>query len=188
MPLDDPTELFYWVDENDQELGSMLRSEAHSGSRKIHRSVHIVIENEQNQILLQQRSQNKDTYPGLWTVSVAGHVTHGRSYLETAQREAEEELGIKTYIKDENLTEDAKLNFTKVGKLLLELPKETELTVVYKMHLNKLPSYYDQAEISQINWFSKQEVQQMRAKQQLTPSAVMILEALGYLNSEDNRG
>ena len=114
MPFDNPEEVFYWVDENDQELGSMTRAEAHSGSNKIHRSIHVLLFNEQGQILLQKRSKHKDKYPNLWCLSVGGHVTYGQSYKEAAQREAQEELGIEI--------NELKL----INHSLLELPEERE--------------------------------------------------------------
>lgn len=46
------------------------------------------------EVLLQRRSEEKDSYPGLWDVSAAGHVSAGGNFLETAVRETEEELGI----------------------------------------------------------------------------------------------
>lgn len=45
-------------------------------------------------LLLQQRADTKDTNPGLWDVSVAGHIDAGDDVLETVVREAEEELGL----------------------------------------------------------------------------------------------
>lgn len=36
----------------------------------------------------------KDTFPGLWDVSVGGHVTAGEGSLETAIKETREELGL----------------------------------------------------------------------------------------------
>lgn len=56
----------------------------------------------QVEVLLQKRSEKKDSYPGLWDVSAAGHVSAGGNYLETAVRETEEELGI--FLKPSELT------------------------------------------------------------------------------------
>lgn len=39
------------------------------------------------------RSEFKDTNPGRWDVSSAGHITHGDGSLDTAKKELEEELG-----------------------------------------------------------------------------------------------
>lgn len=44
--------------------------------------------------LLQKRSRYKDSSPGKYDISSAGHVSAGQGYLETAVRELEEELGI----------------------------------------------------------------------------------------------
>ena len=47
------------------------------------------------EILLQKRSQAKDSYPGCYDISSAGHLPAGSGFLESALRELEEELGIK---------------------------------------------------------------------------------------------
>ena len=63
-----------------------------------HRTVHIWITREaegRQQILLQQRSLEKDSFPGLFDTSSAGHLQAGDEPLEGAMRELEEELGIK---------------------------------------------------------------------------------------------
>ncbi|MCM1495398.1 MAG: NUDIX domain-containing protein [Bacteroides sp.] len=45
-------------------------------------------------ILLQKRSRNKDSFPGCYDISSAGHIPAGSDFLESALRELEEELGI----------------------------------------------------------------------------------------------
>ncbi len=45
-------------------------------------------------LLLQRRSEHKDTHPGMWDVSCAGHITGADGSVETAVRELEEELGV----------------------------------------------------------------------------------------------
>jgi isopentenyldiphosphate isomerase len=51
--------------------------------------------NKKGAVFLHQRSLAKDTFPGLWNSSCAGHVAAGDDYDETAVRELEEELGLK---------------------------------------------------------------------------------------------
>ncbi len=46
-------------------------------------------------ILLQKRSRNKDSFPGCYDISSAGHLPAGSDFLESALRELEEELGIR---------------------------------------------------------------------------------------------
>lgn len=45
-------------------------------------------------VLLQKRSDNKDSYPGCFDISSAGHVVAGDDYLPSAVRELQEELGL----------------------------------------------------------------------------------------------
>lgn len=59
-----------------------------------HISVHIWILTPENQLLLQRRADDKENYPGLWDVSVAGHISAGETALEAGVREAAEEIGI----------------------------------------------------------------------------------------------
>jgi isopentenyldiphosphate isomerase len=77
-----------------------LKSEAHQKGW-FHPTVHIWFYTKQQQVLLQKRAGNKDTFPGLWDVSVAGHIQAGETPMEGAIREVEEEIGIR--VTPENL-------------------------------------------------------------------------------------
>lgn len=60
-----------------------------------HRSTHIwVLSRARRGVLLQRRAAGKDTFPGRWDVSAAGHISAGGESAETAARELQEELGI----------------------------------------------------------------------------------------------
>lgn len=76
-----------------------LKSEAHKNGW-FHATVHIWLYTKDNQILLQKRALTKKVFPGLWDISVAGHIAAGESVLEAAIREVEEELGLKINASD----------------------------------------------------------------------------------------
>ncbi len=98
--MDDQPEIFDIVDAQDRVIGQATRAEVHSKGW-LHRSVHILVFNEVEELFLQKRSMKKDENPGLWDTSAAGHVEAGEDYLVSAERELEEELGIReplTYI------------------------------------------------------------------------------------------
>ena len=64
--------------------------------RDWHRSVHVwLLDPVGRALLLQKRSMKKDTFPGRWDISVAGHIGAGDDARGAAVREAEEELGIQ---------------------------------------------------------------------------------------------
>ncbi|KAG2723283.1 hypothetical protein I3760_02G163500 [Carya illinoinensis] len=73
---------------------SKPRSDIHRDG-DYHRAVHVWIFAENTQeLLLQRRADCKDSWPGLWDISSAGHISAGDSSLVTARRELQEELGV----------------------------------------------------------------------------------------------
>ena len=72
------------LDENGVKTGEILsRREIHKRGLW-HRAIVVAVINEKNEILLQQRSMNKDKNPGLWDISVAGHVSAGQDAISAA--------------------------------------------------------------------------------------------------------
>lgn len=59
-----------------------------------HRTAHIWIINDKNELLLQKRSAKKESYPNCWDISAAGHIRAGESVEQGALRELKEELGV----------------------------------------------------------------------------------------------
>ena len=82
------------LDKNGSETGKIaLKSEAHKKGL-YHRSVHLWLYTSTEKVLVQQRAMNKDTFPALWDISVAGHIAAGESASSAILREAKEEIGI----------------------------------------------------------------------------------------------
>lgn len=78
---------------------SIMKSEAHSKGI-YHPSIHVWFYTKNGEILIQQRAKDKDTHPGLWDVSVAGHIGAGEDITSSAIREVEEEIGLKVLPQD----------------------------------------------------------------------------------------
>lgn len=73
----------------------MFRRSAVHRDGDFHRAVHIWIFAESTkELLLQKRSDDKDSWAGLWDISSAGHISAGDASLNTARRELQEELGV----------------------------------------------------------------------------------------------
>lgn len=87
-------ELFDVVDENDHVTGQATRDEVHARGL-LHRAVHVFIFNKRGDVLMQQRSMQKDVHPGAWGSSVSGHLDAGEEYAAAAVRELDEEMGIR---------------------------------------------------------------------------------------------
>ncbi|HUH45718.1 MAG TPA: NUDIX domain-containing protein [Arenibacter sp.] len=72
---------------------TLMKSEAHKKGL-FHPSIHVWFYTGNGEILIQKRAKNKDTHPGLWDVSVAGHVGAGENVVLSAIREVGEEIGL----------------------------------------------------------------------------------------------
>lgn len=85
------------VDENGEPTGETVeRKIAHRDGTR-HRTSHVWLARKRNgkiEILLQKRAQNKDSYPGCYDISSAGHIPAGDGFKQSAIRELREELGI----------------------------------------------------------------------------------------------
>ena len=88
-----PEEWFDVVNAKDAVIGRERRSVVHR--RKLtHRAIHVFVFNAIGQLYLQRRSLTKDSAPGKWSSSCAGHVDSGEDYDTAALRELGEELGL----------------------------------------------------------------------------------------------
>ncbi|NIO20448.1 MAG: NUDIX domain-containing protein [Candidatus Aenigmarchaeota archaeon] len=92
--VDDEKEMFDVIDENDSVIGKMTRGEAHGGSMKLHRKIHVLVFNSKGEVFIQRRSMTRKQNPGQWTSSAAGHVNSRETYEVAARRECKEELGV----------------------------------------------------------------------------------------------
>jgi isopentenyldiphosphate isomerase len=89
-----PNELLFVVNEQNQPIEPKSRHEAHTKGYW-HRVAHIWIYNSRNEILVQQRSWEKDSNPGMWEPFFGGHIPAGRDYTEAALDELREELHLE---------------------------------------------------------------------------------------------
>ena len=76
-----------------------LKSEAHKNGW-FHATAHIWFFTSDKKILLQKRALTKKVFPGIWDISVAGHIGAGEEILEGAKREVFEEIGLILEDKD----------------------------------------------------------------------------------------
>jgi isopentenyldiphosphate isomerase len=88
-----------WNPEGQPTGKSCLKDEAHQKGW-FHPTVHVWFYTTSPSLLLQKRSLSKQTFPGLWDVSVAGHVSYEESILEGALREVKEEIGLDIQAQD----------------------------------------------------------------------------------------
>ena len=91
-------ELLDIVDLHGNPTGETVERSAAHGSGIRHRTSHVWIYRIKDgapQLLLQKRCREKDSFPGCYDISSAGHIPAGDSFETSALRELREELGVE---------------------------------------------------------------------------------------------
>lgn len=133
------------VNSRDRPIGSKERNEI--TSKDIYRVASLWIVNKKGDILLAKRALSKKHNPGKWAPAVNGTVEEGETYLQNILKETEEELGLK------------KIKITKGPKYHVTKPYN-HFTQTYRYVFNGdiLSLKPDPAEISELRWFSQDEL------------------------------
>ena len=92
--ISDQDELLILVDREDNELGYASKTECHLGNGLLHRAFSVFIFNSSGQVLLQQRSEQKDLWNLYWSNSCCSHPRQGEQIESAANRRIVEELSI----------------------------------------------------------------------------------------------
>jgi isopentenyl-diphosphate delta-isomerase len=80
------------VDKKDRQTGIEEKLKAHQEA-KLHRAVSIFVMNDDDQLLIQQRANEKYHCPGLWSNTCCSHPMPGESTENAAHRRLKEEMG-----------------------------------------------------------------------------------------------
>ena len=91
------SEIFDIVDEKGIPTGKTIDRETAHKEGILHRTAHLWLMRKREtgvEILVQKRSRNKDSYPGCYDISSAGHIPAGVDFKPSAIRELREELGL----------------------------------------------------------------------------------------------
>ncbi|WP_407403019.1 isopentenyl-diphosphate Delta-isomerase [Chryseobacterium sp.] len=157
------------VNPKDEVLGLMEKQQAHVNGL-LHRAFSVFLFNDQGEMLLQKRAEQKYHSPGQWTNAVCSHPRDGESYYNGAIRRLKEELGIDAKIEE-------KFNFiykADVGGGLWEHELDYVFTGVYNEEFQ-----INVEEVESVRYISMQDLDQELADhpERFTQWFKIILEA-----------
>lgn len=154
-------EYFDVCDEYGQPTGEIADRDTVHREGIPHRTAHVWItriHNGRRQILLQKRSRNKDSFPGMYDTSSAGHIPAGDEPLLSAARELKEELGLTAnsgQLKYAGFFHaDYALPFH--GKMFRD--NEYVSVYVYDAPVNEADIRIQEDELEAVEWFDLEEV------------------------------
>lgn len=114
---------------------------------RYHMVVHVIIFNSQGQMLIQQRQDFKEGWPGMWDVSVGGSAVTGDTSHTAAEREAKEELGLDLNLDRPKVTIHFSVGFDDIYTVTRDLDPAT-LTL-------------QESEVKAARWADEEEIHQM---------------------------
>ena len=156
-----PMELFDEIREDGSRTGVVKERGVVHEDGSLHPTVHtwIVRSNDKSgyDLLLQKRSECKDSNPGCWDISSAGHVEAGHGYLESAIRELKEELGIDAL--PEQLREVGTRRCGFESEFYGRPFRDNELSMIYiyEEPVNTAELTLQESEVSETAWMDYKE-------------------------------
>ena len=161
-------ELFDILNEDGSKTGIVKERGVAHREGALHGTVHIWIvrENEKSgyDILLQKRSNNKDSHPGCYDISSAGHISAGDEIMESALRELWEELGLSVQPEQLELfgTTHVKFEKTFYGKRFRDNEISSDFVYRQPVEIDKLN--LQESEVSEVRWMDYEECRQKVAQ------------------------
>lgn len=161
-------ELFDILNEDGSKTGIVKERGVAHREGALHGTVHIWIvrKNEKSgyDILLQKRSNNKDSHPGCYDISSAGHISAGDEIMESALRELWEELGLSVQPEQLELFGTTYVKFEKTfyGKRFRDNEISSDFVYRQPVDLDKLS--LQESEVSEVRWMDYEECRQKVAQ------------------------
>ncbi|MCT7093238.1 NUDIX hydrolase YfcD, partial [Salmonella enterica] len=136
-----------WVDivNEDNEVIAQSSREQMRAQRLRHRATYIVVHDGMGKILVQRRTETKDFLPGMLDATAGGVVQADEQLLESARREAEEELGI------------AGVPFAEHGLFYFEDPHCRVWGALFSC-VSHGPFALQEDEVSEVCWLTPEEI------------------------------
>jgi isopentenyl-diphosphate delta-isomerase type 1 len=166
------------VSENDQVIGPISKLDSHSGAGEYHRAFSVLLFNSNNELLLQRRSMDKVTFPGVWANSCCSHPLHSEEELDegnamgvkrAAVRKLEQELGISPdSISIEDFVFMTKMRYSsRMNQEWIE--RELDHILVIQADVDVNPNTN---EVSEVMWVNRDQLEMMLLEERAAEEAV----------------
>ena len=166
------------VSEHDVVIGPVSKLEAHQGTGSFHRAFSVLLFNTNGEMLLQQRSADKVTFPNVWANACCSHPLHSTEELEegnamgvkrAAVRKLEQELGIDpATISTDQMTFMTKMRYAaRMNQEWIERELDHIIMMCADVELNPNPN-----EVANTMWVSHEEMEAMLLEERPADQAI----------------
>ncbi len=154
-------EYFDIVDEDGIPTGKVIDRETAHRDGILHRTAHVWVVRPSDKgfdILLQKRSMEKDSFPGQYDTSSAGHIPAGEEPVPSAIRELKEELGIEAKPEQLHFVIAFRIRYEKEFHGRLFCDNEVARVYVYCDPVDIRSLVLQKSEVDEVRWFDIDEV------------------------------
>ena len=148
-------------EEDGRPTGKTVSREVAHREGILHRTAHVWIVRSvegKYQVLLQKRSMEKESFPGFYDTSSAGHIPAGTEPLPSALRELKEELGIDAAPEDLAYAGQFRIRYEKEFHGRLFRDNEVTSVYVYEKPVDADCLTLQESEVDEARWFDLDEV------------------------------
>lgn len=148
------------VDEQGLPTGETVEREVAHSQGILHRTSHVWLlryKDDRIQILLQKRSDNKDSYPGCFDISSAGHIPAGIDFKSSALRELKEELGYDAKMDNLIYCGTRRIKFKEMFHNHIFIDNQVSNVYVLWCDLDEDKFVLQKEEVSEVKWFDFHE-------------------------------
>ena len=156
-------ELLDICDEQGNPTGETVERDIAHRDGILHRTAHVwIVRNKEKgfDILLQKRSMEKESFPGLFDTSSAGHIPAGDDPVTSALRELEEELGIIAAPEDLAYAGMFRIRYEKEFHGRIFKDNEVTRVFVYRKAVEAGNLKLQKSEVDEVRWFDLEEVRE----------------------------
>ena len=166
------------VAEDDTVIGPMSKLETHQGAGHYHRAFSVLLFNSRGEMLLQQRSADKVTFPNVWANACCSHPLHSQEEMETenamgvkraAVRKLEQELGIDpSTVSTDDMVFMTKMRYAaRMNHEWIEREVDHILVMCADLEINPNPN-----EVANIMWVNHDEMEAMLIEERPPEQAI----------------
>ena len=166
------------VSERDHVIGPVSKLEAHQTAGTFHRAFSVLLFNTKGEMLLQQRSADKVTFPNVWANACCSHPLHSPEELDesnamgvkrAAVRKLEQELGIDpATISTDQMTFMTKMRYAaRMNHEWIERELDHIIMMCADVEVNPNPN-----EVANTMWVSHEEMEAMLLEERPAEQAI----------------
>ena len=176
-------------DESGRPTGEIVERAVAHRDGVLHRTAHVWVIRERDgqvQVLLQKRSSETESFPGMYDVSSAGHIPAGVEPLPSALRELREELGIEAKPEELAYAGVIRCRYEKVFRGKPFRDDSIRFAFVYREPVDTDALTLQESEVEEGRWFplaeAAEEIRRGQDRICITEQELQVL--LNYLQTQ----